>query len=907
MSSNVTMKLFALEMQISVDCLIKHFLSVGIVKNKFDVVTLKEREVLLNKLNCDNVSTFYKFLLRRQTRSTVNVLSGNGQNKQVQIEIRRKQMYVLSRHEQENDIALTKQITLSKYGNEFNTNNKLMDSITESKTIIDKSHNFNAKYARFDSTIKNEKTLSQTIKKNIHQPSIEEGNHILPIKPNFNIHNKLRQIRTISDSYFDKSSKLSIICSNKPDSGSPNKLDNKSMFEVDRSNDYKFNREKRYDFKTRVKQKTIGKALKQKKNNEYSSSYVAEVNEFNGEKQSYSISKRISKSKRKQSILVQSFKKPTQIIKRDIVIGESISVLELSNKISIKSSYMIKFMMQLGLMVTINQIIDQETAQLVIEEMGHNAILRRENELEELVMNNNNNSFITSKNNHIMYEKRAPIITVMGHVDHGKTSLLDYIRSTHIIDTESGGITQSMKAYRVTTKEGKLMTFVDTPGHAAFTQMRMRGVQLTDIVILVIAADDGVMPQTIESIQYIKSAKVPVIVAINKVDKVDINIDRIKYELNRYGLIPEEWGGDTFFINISAISGLGINSLLDAILLQSEIIELKTKFYGMAKAIVIESLLDKGKGPVSVVLIREGELKCGDIILCGTEYGRVRSIRNEYGKEINMAYPSMPVEILGLSGAPLAGEMMIVVSDEKKARDVAVYRKNKCREIKLSRKRNESITTNIFSESSDSTKIIELNFIVKSDTQGTLEAICECIKKLSRNKIVIKILSASIGNIRETDAILALTSKAVILGFNIKSDSAARRIINLNKLDIYYSSIIYDLLDEVERIIQSSISTVDSVSPNFIGIAEVHNIFRSTIHRIIAGCIVVDGIIKSQRKMIIFRNNVPIYKGELESLRRFKNDVNEVRKGMECGIGIKNYSDIKPGDTIKVLDMVVMA
>ncbi|MEQ4584771.1 MAG: translation initiation factor IF-2, partial [Pantoea agglomerans] len=579
---------------------------------------------------------------------------------------------------------------------------------------------------------------------------------------------------------------------------------------------------------------------------------------------------------RKPSALQQGFNKPAQAVNRDVVIGETITVAELANKMAVKGSLVIKAMMRMGAMATINQVIDQETAQLVAEEMGHKVTLRRENELEEAVMDD--------RDTDAAQESRAPVVTIMGHVDHGKTSLLDYIRSTKIASGEAGGITQHIGAYHVETDNG-MVTFLDTPGHAAFTAMRARGAQATDIVILVVAADDGVMPQTVEAIQHAKAAKVPVVVAVNKCDKPEADPDRVKNELTQYGIIPEEWGGENMFVNVSAKAGTGIDDLLNAILLQAEVLELTAIREGMASGVVIESFLDKGRGPVATVLVREGTLNKGDIVLCGFEYGRVRAMRDELGREVMEAGPSIPVEILGLSGVPAAGDEATVVRDEKKAREVALYRQGKFREVKLARQQKSKLE-NMFANMTEG-EVSELNIVLKADVQGSVEAISDSLQKLSTDEVKVKIVGSGVGGITETDATLAAASNAILLGFNVRADASARRVIDAESLDLRYYSVIYNLIDEVKAAMSGMLAP--EYKQQIIGLAAVRDVFKSPKFGAIAGCMVTEGNIKRHNPIRVLRDNVVIYEGELESLRRFKDDVNEVRNGMECGIGVKNY------------------
>ncbi|MFZ7200906.1 translation initiation factor IF-2 [Avibacterium avium] len=598
------------------------------------------------------------------------------------------------------------------------------------------------------------------------------------------------------------------------------------------------------------------------------------------------------KQGKKGSSLQQGFTKPAAPVNRDVVIGETITVAELANKMAVKATEIIKTMMKMGEMVTINQVIDQETAQLVAEEMGHKVILRKENELEESVLGDRD----------VNAEKvtRAPVVTIMGHVDHGKTSLLDYIRKAKVAAGEAGGITQHIGAYHVETDDGKMITFLDTPGHAAFTSMRARGAKATDIVVLVVAADDGVMPQTIEAIQHAKAAGVPIVVAVNKIDKPEANPDRVEQELLQHEVIAEKFGGDTQFVYVSAKKGTGVDELLDAILLQSEVLELSAVKDGMATGVVIESYLDKGRGPVATILVQSGTLRRGDIVLCGFEYGRVRAMRDENGKDISEAGPSIPVEVLGLSGVPSAGDEATVVRDEKKAREVALYRQGKFREVKLARQQKAKLE-NMFSNMAEG-DVAELNVIVKADVQGSVEAIVQALQELSTPEVKVNVVGSGVGGITETDATLAAASNAIIVGFNVRADASARRIIENESIDLRYYSIIYELLNEIKAAMSGMLQP--EFKQEIIGLAEVRDVFRHPKFGAIAGCMVTEGVVKRNNPIRVLRDNVVIFEGELESLRRFKDDVAEVRNGMECGIGVKNYNDVKVGDQIEVFEVV---
>ncbi len=582
------------------------------------------------------------------------------------------------------------------------------------------------------------------------------------------------------------------------------------------------------------------------------------------------------------------FNRPAAPVSRDVEIGETVTVAELASKMAVKASEVIKVLMKLGEMVSINQVLDQGTAQIVAEEMGHKVVLRKENELEE--------SLLSDRGEIKETVPRAPVVTIMGHVDHGKTSLLDYIRKSKVAAGEAGGITQRIGAYHVDTR-GTGITFLDTPGHAAFTAMRARGAQCTDIVVLVVAADDGVMPQTIEAIQHAHAAKVPIIVAINKCDKPDADPSRVTNELLQHNVIPDTMGGDTQFIQVSAKSGMGVDQLLEGIMLQAEMLELRAVKDGLAEGVTIESRLDKGRGPVATVLVRSGTLRKGDIILCGLQFGRVRSMRNENGKTVDEAGPSMPVEVYGLSGVPVAGDEVTAVRDERKAREVALFRQGKFRELKIARQQKAKLE-NMFKDNTAT----ELNIVLKADTQGSVEAISDALLKLGNDEVKVAIVGSGVGGITETDATLATASNAIILGFNVRADAPARRVIETESVDLHYYSVIYDLIDDVKKAMSGLLKS--EVRQEIIGLAQVRSVFHHPKFGSIAGCMVSEGVVKRSAPIRVLRDNVVIYEGELDSLRRFKDDVAEVKQGLECGICVKNYQDVREGDQIEVFENV---
>ncbi|MDG6882580.1 Translation initiation factor IF-2 [Phocoenobacter uteri] len=646
------------------------------------------------------------------------------------------------------------------------------------------------------------------------------------------------------------------------------------------------------DFDSDRKSESKGrKKTKKATRNEDSKKNEREENRRN-QKGNLKVGKGKRNVKKGNSSIQQSFTKPAAPVTREVVIGETITVAELANKMAVKATEVIKTMMKMGAMATINQVIDQETAQLVAEEMGHKVVLRKENELEEALM--------SDRDLNLEKVTRAPVVTIMGHVDHGKTSLLDYIRKAKVAAGEAGGITQHIGAYHVETDDGKMVTFLDTPGHAAFTSMRARGAKSTDIVILVVAADDGVMPQTIEAIQHARAAEVPLVVAVNKVDKPEANPDRVEQELLQYEVVSEKFGGDIQFVHVSAKQGTGVDELLDAILLQSEVLELTAVKEGMASGVVIESYLDKGRGPVATILVQSGTLNKGDIVLCGFEYGRVRAMRDENGKTIESAGPSIPVEVLGLSGVPAAGDEATVVRDEKKAREVALYRQGKFRDVKLARQQKAKLE-NMFSNMTEG-DVAELNVIVKADVQGSVEAISQALGELSTEEVKVKVVGSGVGGITETDATLAAASNAIILGFNVRADASARRVIETENIDLRYYSIIYELLNEIKAAMSGMLAP--EFKQEIIGLAEVRDVFRHPKFGAIAGCMVTEGIVKRSNPIRVLRDNIVIFEGELDSLRRFKDDVAEVRSNMECGMGVKNYNDVKVGDQIEVFEVV---
>lgn len=889
--TDVTVKALAAEIQTPVDRLVQQFADAGISKSETDSVTQQEKETLLAHLNGGNAGATNKLTLQRKTRSTLNIPSTGGKSKSVQIEVRKKRTYV-KRDMTEAEVAQAEAEEQAKRDAEEQAQRAAAEQAQREaqekakraaeeqakREAADKAKRDAAEKDKVTNQNTDEVTKPAQAEKARREAEAAELKRKTEEEAQRKIEENAKRIAKEARKMADSGVWTEATAPSESESADYHVTTSTHARAAEDENDAKVEGERRS--RTRG-----GKATKQKKGNKLS--------ESKADREEARAVGRNGKGKRKPSTLQQSFNKPVVAVNRDVVVGETITVAELANKMAVKGSQVIKTMMKLGAMATINQVIDQETAQLVAEEMGHKVILRRENELEEALMSDRDTASSAAA------EPRAPVVTIMGHVDHGKTSLLDYIRSTKVAAGEAGGITQHIGAYHVETENG-MITFLDTPGHAAFTSMRARGAQATDIVVLVVSADDGVMPQTIEAVQHAKAAGVPIVVAVNKIDKPDSDPDRVRTELSQYGVMPEEWGGESQFIHVSAKVGTGIDDLLQAILLQAEVLELKAVRTGMASGVVIESFLDKGRGPVATVLVQEGTLNKGDIILCGFEYGRVRAMRDEMGRDITSAGPSIPVEVLGLSSVPAAGDEVTVVRDEKKAREVALYRQGKFREVKLARQQKSKLE-NMFANMTEG-EVSELNIVLKSDVQGSCEAISDALQNLSTDEVKVKIVGMGVGGITETDATLAAASNAIILGFNVRADASARRVVESESLDLRYYSVIYNLIDEVKQAMSGMLAP--EYKQQIIGLAEVRDVFKSPKFGAIAGCMVTEGMIKRNNPIRVLRENVVIYEGELESLRRFKDDVAEVRNGMECGIGVKNYNDVRTGDVIEVFEII---
>ncbi|MGR2768315.1 translation initiation factor IF-2 [Photobacterium ganghwense] len=910
--SEVTVKALSEEIGTQIDRLLQQFADAGISKKADDTVSQQEKQSLLAHLKKEHGGSSTgeaptRLTLQRKTRSTLSVSGSGGKNKSVQVEVRKKRTYVKrsaleeeqraaeEAKRQADEAAQREAEEAAKRATEEAAKREAEEQAKRDAELAaqraEEEKRLAEEKAKQESELNAERKAEEKLKREADDKRLVEE----------------KAKRAAADEQAKKEAEAlqrrrEEEAKRKAEEESQRQLEEaRKMAEMNEKNwskpDQNAGNMDKDDYHTTTS--SYARAAEDEQDRKEEQARRRKKKKPSGAKQQEERAPRGGRAPRgrgkqqlaKPTSMQHGFDKTATVAKSDVVIGETIVVSELANKMAVKAAEVIKVMMKMGAMATINQVIDQETAALVAEEMGHKVILRKENELEEAVLSDRDENLATVP--------RAPVVTIMGHVDHGKTSTLDYIRKAHVAAGEAGGITQHIGAYHVETENG-MITFLDTPGHAAFTAMRARGAQATDIVVLVVAADDGVMPQTIEAIQHAKAAGVPLIVAVNKIDKEDANPDNVKNELAQYDVIPEEWGGENIFVHISAKQGTNIDGLLEAILLQAEVLELTAVAEGMAKGVVVESRLDKGRGPVATVLVQEGTLCKGDIVLCGLEHGRVRAMRDERGQEIESAGPSIPVEILGLSGVPSAGDEATVVRDERKAREVAMYRQGKFRDVKLARQQKAKLE-NMFANMAAG-EVAELNVVLKADVQGSVEAIADSLRKLSTDEVKVNIVGSGVGGITETDAVLAAASNAIVLGFNVRADASARKTIETENLDLRYYSIIYQLIDEVKAAMSGMLSP--EFKQEIIGLAEVRDVFKSPKLGAIAGCMVTEGTIKRNNPIRVLRDNVVIYEGELESLRRFKDDVNEVKNGYECGIGVKNYNDVRVGDQIEVYEII---
>ncbi|MCP3428092.1 translation initiation factor IF-2 [Opacimonas viscosa] len=864
--SEVSIEKLASDIKTPLDRLVQQFKDAGLDKKPGDNVTEGEKKQLLDHLskahgNSGEVAP-QKMTLKRKTTSTLSV----GKSKNVKVEVRKKRTFVKRSPEEEQRLAAEEAARQAAEQAKLEAEQK---AAQEAKALAE---------AKAREAEEAKRKVAQEAAARAEQAK-KEAEERRKNEPQMTAEEKAAQ---------EAARKEEERLRKKQEEEAQRKLEEDAKKAAEAARKLAVENERRWK-----EEEERRKAQEAEEVHVHSNRYAQEAEDQEDAQIEQRGSRRRKRNKKAADGLKQGFNKPAAPVERVVKLGETITVGELASKLAIKANEVIKTMMKMGEMATINQVLDQDTAVLVVEEMGHKFELVNDNALEDELIADTSDGEKAS---------RAPVVTIMGHVDHGKTSLLDYIRRAKVADGEAGGITQHIGAYSVETENGKI-TFLDTPGHAAFTAMRARGATATDIVIIVVAADDGVMPQTKEAVQHSRAAGVPLIVAVNKMDKESADPDRVKTELSQLEVISEEWGGEHQFVNVSAKTGLGIDELLEAINLQAEVLDLQAVPTGPARGLVIESRLDKGRGPVASVLVQEGEIKAGDILLCGLEYGRVRAMRDENGKEVKIAGPSTPVEVLGLSGVPVAGEDALVVKDERKAREVASKRSIKQRELKLAKQQKAKLE-NMFANM-EAGDVSELNVVLKADVQGSVEAISESLIKLSTDEVKVNIVGSGVGGITETDASLAAASSAIVVGFNVRADASARRVIEADEIDLRYYSVIYHLIDEVKAAMSGMLAP--EFRQEIIGLAEVRDVFKSPKIGAIAGSMVTEGVIKRNSPIRVLRENVVIYEGELESLRRFKDDVMEVKKGIECGIGVKNYNDVKVGDQIEVFETVEVA
>uniref|UniRef100_A0A486XLF6 Translation initiation factor IF-2 n=1 Tax=Rheinheimera sp. BAL341 TaxID=1708203 RepID=A0A486XLF6_9GAMM len=887
--AEVTIEKLASDVGTTVERLVQQFADAGISKSAGQMVSEDEKKSLLDHLSAQHggkAAEPSRLTLKRKEKTTLSVSGGAGRNREIQVEVRKQKTYVKKPLIDEATLKAQEEARLAEEKANAEAQQARAEAERKAKEIAAAKAKEEAERKDADAKRREEAKQAQLLKDDpeeaARRAAKEEARKEAERIRQQQEAEALRKLEEEAAKQAEAARKLAEENSERwaqEEKAKPADTDDYHLT----SNEFAKQAEDEVDAKEeRAGRRGAGKkapVVKGKKKDDAN------------DKEAFNRANRHVKKKKTPTSMQHGFNKPAQPVEREVKIGETITVAELAVKMAVKASEVIKVMMKMGAMATINQVIDQETAAIVCEEMGHKFTLTKENELEEAVM--------SDREGEGELEPRAPVVTVMGHVDHGKTSLLDYIRKAKVAAGEAGGITQHIGAYHVDTDRG-MVTFLDTPGHAAFTSMRARGAKATDIVILVVAADDGVMPQTKEAIQHAKAAGVPLVVAVNKMDKPEADPERVRNELSQYDVISEEWGGDTQFVPVSAKSGMGIDDLLEAILNQAELLELKAVKQGLARGVVIESRLDKGRGPVASILVQEGTLKQGEIVLCGFEYGRVRAMRDENGKEVKTAGPSIPVEILGLSGVPQAGDEVTVVKDERKAREVALYRQGKFRDVKLARQQKSKLE-NMFANMTEG-DVSELNIVLKADVQGSVEAITESLMKLSTDEVKVKIVGSGVGGITETDVTLAAASSAIVIGFNVRADGSARKLVEDEGLDLRYYGIIYELLDEVRAAMTGMLAP--EFKQQIIGLAQVRDVFRSPKFGAVAGCMVTEGVIKRNAPIRVLRDNVVIFEGELESLRRFKDDVSEVRNGFECGIGVKNYNDVREGDQIEVFEVI---
>lgn len=861
--ADVTVSQLAETVETPIDRLLQQMQEAGLPHQKSDdLVTEDEKQTLLahrKKAHGESAAGPKKITLKRRTLSTLKTGSGGSRGRSVNVEVRKKRTYV--RRAEDEPVAA----------------DQIEDAgpVEVFKPVADEEATRRAAHVEAEAEAEQRRQeAAERAAKQAEQKAKEEAEE----------QQRLEAAKTTATSTTEAEAKEA---EEARISGRKDKRDRHDLDDADANE----KRSRHGDRKRRVEElivEEVAEEVEEILEGDVEAT-AAETEEPKEETATLGLSSaRAKRASRRPQGPRHQFKAPTEDVIREVELGESITVAQLSQKMSVKANEVIKALMNLGVMANLNQTIDQDTAALVVQEFGHTVKVVVAGSLEKSL---EEDMALEGEE-----KPRAPVVTVMGHVDHGKTSLLDYIRHAQVVRGEAGGITQHIGAYRVKTERGDIC-FIDTPGHAAFTAMRARGAQCTDIVILVVAADDGVMPQTEEAIQHAKGAGVPMVVAINKMDVEGADAERVKNELSAKGVIPEDWGGDTQFVRVSAHTGEGVDDLLEAVLLQAELLELKAVYDGPARGVVIESELDRGKGPVATLLIQNGSLNQGDIIVAGENYGRVRALSDENGKPVKSAGPSTPVALLGLDGTPAAGDPFLVASDDRRAREVAEFRRDRANEARLA---TPALSLDNLLESFGAEETKFLNIVVKADVRGSLEAIVSSLRDTGNDEVKVNVVYSGVGAIAESDVNYAITSGAVMFGFNVRADASARKLIESEGIDLRYYKVIYDLVDDVKAALSGMLSP--EVREDIVGIAEVRDVFQSKKFGSVAGCRVIEGTVYKDKKIRVLRNHVVIFEGELESLRHFKDEVKEVRVGTECGIGVRHYNDVQVGDQIEVFD-----
>ena len=918
MIANRSVEVFATELKVPVDTLLEQLQAAGVPKSSgSDLISEEDKEKLLETLRKSHgkpnkPSTRKKITLTKKQTSEIRQADSTGKSRTIQVEVRKKRVFVKrdqSKINTENEDIKTK-LETSTLSNEENltddASSPTSDSITTSADVHEARETSsnpvsNAKDISGNLTKTKTKVSADKSKKSSSEKksatTIDEKNESFDLEENSSDSSVDNKSKKNAD---DEVAAINALMTAERSGELPStlKVEKSKKSAKEKSTTMKLSRPvTRSDDDEKPKEKKQEKSIK---SSQLSSTWKEEAQKKRALKTRGDTSGgggwRVSPRHKAKNTAVEPKSTeedvPAEIVVKDIHIPETISVADLAHKMSIKGAEVVKTLMTMGQMVTINQILDQETAMIVVEEMGHKAFAAKLDDPELFLTENP-----SSLDSEVESLPRPPVVTIMGHVDHGKTSLLDLIRRAKVVDNEAGGITQHIGAYNVVTEKGTI-TFLDTPGHEAFTAMRARGANATDLVVLVVAADDGVMPQTKEAISHAKAANVPIVVAINKIDKVESNIEKVRGELVSEEVVPEEFGGDAPFVPVSAKTGKGLDSLLENILLQAEVLELKSPVNTLAKGLIVEASIDKGRGPVATVLVQSGTLKKGDFVLAGASFGRVRALLDENSRTIKSAGPSIPAEILGLTDVPQAGDELLVLGDERKAREIALFRQGKFRDVRLAKQQAAKLE-NAFDNMGDEVKTLPL--IIKSDVQGSQEAIAGSLTRLSTDEIKIGLVHAAVGPVTDSDVNLAIASQAVIIGFNVRADSNARKLAEVNGIDIRYYNVIYDAVGDVKNAMQGMLSPEKKEETT--GLVEIRQVFRVSKLGNIAGCMVLEGVIRRNASIRLLRENVVIWTGELDSLKRFKEDAKEVKEGFECGLTLKGYDDIKEGDQLEVFEV----